>query len=77
MGTAGAGLLKHVGMQGRKPRMSALPLLPRVPLGWCRGWQGPPAMAGHWLTAWAGVGAGAKALGHFPRLFLEEGEDAQ
>lgn len=34
-------------------------------------------MAGHWLTAWAGVGAGAKALGHFPRLFLEEGEDAQ
>lgn len=43
-GTAGAGLPRQVEGQGRKPRMSAPSLLPRVPLGWCRGWQGPPAV---------------------------------
>lgn len=46
--------------------------------------QGLTAKAGHWLVAWAGGrqawallgGAQARALGHFPRLFLEEDEDA-
>lgn len=46
--------------------------------------QGLTAKAGPWLIAWAGgkagVGAagwcGARARGHFPRLLVEEEEDA-
>lgn len=74
-GTVGAGLLRQVEGQGRKPRMSAPSLLPRVPLGWCRGWQGPPAVQDIGRLPGLEVGAEARAPGHFPRLFLEEVED--
>lgn len=43
--------------------------LPRQDIGWLPGLEG--------RQAWALLGgAQARALGHFPRLFLEEDEDA-
>lgn len=83
MGTAGAGLPKHMEMWARSPEC----LLPLCFPESC--WAG--AQAGQGLCAWQDPGwlpgleirqawvqsGGARPLGHFPRLFLEEDEDTQ